>query len=123
MMNYVTNSIEIKFLYSRLTIDDKNKLLDLMIEDEDLKLRVEYDEILISDWLEYYIQKEYISISTRLFNCLYSVSRCGSRYEKHTKYLNEIEKGDILSIENAGKKCWEEFQKLRDDYNKSIKKQ
>ena len=71
--------------------------------------------IKISEWLE---MMKYKDISMRLYNCLYSFSCHNLRDIR----INDIEKMDILSKKNAGKKCWEEFQKLREEYNQSIKK-
>jgi hypothetical protein len=123
MLNYMKNHRKIEFLYSLLTIDDKNDLLDLLLKDEELNLRVEYDDISLGDWLDNYIMKENISISVRLFNCLRTAS---SRYEYRRRgkeiYLKEIDKVDIISIRNAGEKCWEEFERLRNTYNETIKK-
>jgi DNA-directed RNA polymerase alpha subunit len=113
--------MKIKSFYSKLTINDKNDLLDLLLRDKELNLRVEYDgmyyyDISLDDWLNYYIPKENVSISVRLHNCLLMNRRLDVEL-----YLKDIDKSDIMSIENAGKKCWEEFVKLRDEYYEAIK--
>jgi hypothetical protein len=101
-------------LYNFLSIENKIELLDLLNNDEEVIIF--NHNIKISKWLE--IMK-YKDISIRLYNCLYSVS-CSHNLQDIR--INDIEKMDILSKKNAGKKCWEEFQKLREEYNQSIKK-
>ena len=114
--------MNIYMLYSRLTIEEKMGLLELIAEDDKLNIKVEYDDIRVCDWLDNYILEENIFISVRLFNCL----RFGSRHEWKIRdnggFLNNIQKVDIMSIRNAGQKCWEEFEKLRNTYNETIKK-
>lgn len=106
--------ITILQLYNFLSIDTKLKLLELLNNDLDLIRR--RDNIKISEWLEIMQDKK---MSVRLYNCL---SR-GSRYDDiRDKAINDIDEQDIISIQNAGKKCWEEFEKLRQEYNESIKK-
>jgi hypothetical protein len=101
-------------LYNFLSIDTKLKLLELLNNDLDLIRR--RDNIKISEWLQI---MQYKNMSVRLYNCL---SR-GSRYDDiWDKGINDIEEMDIMNCRNAGKKCWEEFEKLRQEYNKSIKK-
>lgn len=106
--------ITILQLYSFLSIETKVKLLELLNNDSDLIRR--RDNISIHEWL--YIMKDK-NISVRLYNCLFN----SDRYDDiHGKLINDIEEMDIMKLRNAGKKCWEEFEKLREEYNESIKK-
>jgi len=100
-------------LYNFFSIENKIELLDLLNNDEEVIIF--NHNIKISEWLE---MMKYKDISMRLYNCLYSFSCHNLRNIR----INDIEKMDILSKKNAGKKCWEEFQKLREEYNQSIKK-
>jgi hypothetical protein len=106
--------ITILQLYNFLSIDTKLKLLELLNNDLDLIRR--RDNIKISKWLDIMQDK---NMSVRLYNCLFR----GSRYcDIWDKGINDIEEMDIMNLRNAGKKCWEEFEKLREEYNQSIKK-
>jgi len=100
-------------LYNFFSIENKIELLDLLNNDEEVIIF--NHNIKISESLE---MMKYKDISMRLYNCLYSFSCHNLRNIR----INDIEKMDILSKKNAGKKCWEEFQKLREEYNQSIKK-
>ena len=106
--------ITILQLYNFLSIDTKLKLLELLNNDLDLIRR--RDNIKISEWLEIMQDKK---MSMRLYNCLYFASRYDDWRDKR---INDIEEMDIMNLRNAGKKCWEEFEKLRQEYNESIKK-
>jgi hypothetical protein len=96
-------------LYNFLRIETKIELLDLLNNDAEV---INFNHnIKISEWLE--IMK-YKDISIRLYNSLYSACR--------DIKINDIDKMDIMRLRNAGKKCWQEFVKLREQYNESIKK-
>ena len=100
-------------LYNFLSIENKIELLDLLNNDAEV---ISFNHnIKISEWLE---MMKYKDISIRLYNCLYSFSCHNLRDIR----INDIEKMDILSKKNAGKKCWQEFEKLREEYNATIKK-
>jgi DNA-directed RNA polymerase alpha subunit len=106
--------ITILELYNFLSIDTKLKLLELLNNDLDLIRR--RDNIKIREWLDIMQDKK---MSVRLYNCLCR----GSRYDDiRDKGINDVDEQDIISIRNAGKKCWEEFEKLREEYNESVKK-
>jgi hypothetical protein len=106
--------ITILQLYNFLSIDTKLKLLELLNNDLDLIRR--RDNIKISEWLEVMQDKK---ISVRLYNCLHFASRFDGWQDKR---INDVEDMDIMNLRNAGKKCWQEFEKLRQEYNESIKK-
>ena len=101
-------------LYSFLSIETKVKLLELLNNDSDVIPNPA--NITLKDWL--YTMEER-KMSVRLYNCLYFYTHHNDMYEKR---LNDIEKKDILSMANAGVVCWREFEKLREEYNESIKK-
>lgn len=106
--------ITILQLYSFLSIETKVKLLELLNNDSDV-IPNPYN-ITFQDWLHIVEEKK---MSVRLYNCLYF-----GRKDKDLKEMpiNDIDKEDIISIRNAGVKCWQEFEKLRQEYNESIKK-
>jgi hypothetical protein len=101
-------------LYNFLSIENKIELLDLLNNDAEV---ISFNHnIKISEWLKMMKDKD---ISMRLYNALYS-AYCYN--DLRDIRINDIEKMDILSRKNAGKKCWQEFVKLREEYNGSIKK-
>jgi len=106
--------ITILQLYNFLSIDTKQQLLKLLNNDLDLIRR--QHNISFQDWLEIVEEKD---MSVRLRNCLYFGRKDEDLKEKS---INDIDKEDIISIRNAGEKCWIEFEKLRQEYNESIKK-
>jgi hypothetical protein len=101
-------------LYNFLSTETKIELLDLLNNDD--KVINFKNNIKISEWLETMHDK---NMSVRLYNCLYSASR----YDRlRDKRLNDIDEIDIIVLRNAGKKCWQEFEKLREEYNGGINK-
>ena len=110
--------LNIDLLYSLLTIDGKRALLELLENDEELRIK-NHEEIEVRNWLQIEWVKQRSSV--RLYNGIFSESGRNGRLCNMS--LNEVDKKDIMPIRNFGKKCWEEFEKLRDEYNKSIKKQ
>lgn len=106
--------ITILQLYNFLSIETKIKLLELLNNDSDVIPNPA--NITLRDWLDTMQERK---MSLRLYNCLYFPTRHDYMYEKR---LNDIDKEDIISIQNAGVKCWQEFEKLREEYNESLKK-
>jgi hypothetical protein len=101
-------------LYNFLSIETKIELLDLLNNDEGV-INFKYN-IKISEWLETMRDK---NMSVRLYNCLYSASR----YDRlRDTRINDIDEYDIMVLRNAGKKCWQEFERLREEYNGGVKK-
>jgi hypothetical protein len=109
--------LNIDLLYSLLTIDGKRALLELLENDVELRIK-NHEEIEIRDWLQIEWVKQMSSI--RLHNALLSESWGTGRLRGMR--LNDVKKIDILSIRNSGLKCWEQFQKMRDEYNEAVKK-
>jgi hypothetical protein len=108
--------LNIDLLYSLLTIDGKRALLELLENDVELRIK-NHEEIEIRDWLQIEWVKQMSSI--RLYNALFSEY---GRSRLRGMRLNDVKKIDILSIRNSGLKCWEQFQKMRDEYNEAVKK-
>lgn len=107
----------IDLFYSLLTIDGKMALQELLENDEEFKIK-KHKEIGLREWLQIEWVKQMCSV--RLHNAIFSET---GRYGRlNGKYLKDIDKYDIMSIRNSGKKCWEEFEKMRNEYNEAIKK-
>ena len=93
------------------------ELLSLLNNDEEVICKK--DNINIKDWLETMSAKD---ISVRLFNCLRTLSNSRIWNESSERGIYDLEKIDIMNMKNAGKGCWIEFEKLRENYINSIKK-
>jgi hypothetical protein len=104
-------------LYRFLSIDDKMELLCLLNNDEEVIYKK--DNINIKDWLDTMSIKD---ISVRLFNCLRTLSNSRNWNESSKRGIYDLEKIDIMTMENSGKVSWIEFEKLRENYKNSIKK-
>ena len=101
-------------LYNFLSIQTKIELLDLLNNDAEV---INFNHnIKISEWLKIMKDKD---ISMRLYNSLYSSLHYHNLRDIR---INDIDKMDIITLRNAGKKCWQEFEMLREQYNANIKK-
>lgn len=119
--------MNVDLLYSLLTNDAKKELLKLLIMDDSLNAKPKEEvpnippikhDILLDDWVAIMLHKRLINM--RLYNCLKWETGTNRRF--FGVYLNEIEEHHILSLRNAGKKSWEEFVQLRNNYYQNLKK-
>jgi DNA-directed RNA polymerase alpha subunit len=108
--------LDIDLFYSLLTIDGKRALLELLEKDEELRIE-NYKEIEIKKWLEIEWVKQRSSV--RLYNAIFHASFSDGRL--FNKFLNDVDKEDVMGIRNFGEKSWKEFEKLRDEYNEALK--
>jgi hypothetical protein len=109
--------MDIQKLYDSLDVDEKQLLEKILAKQMFLnsKLKALSKDKTFADTAQSFawaMNGAKIGMSIRLFHVLISMREMP---------LSIIEKKDITSTRNAGMKCWQEFEKLRENYYKNLK--
>jgi hypothetical protein len=108
--------MDIQKLYDSLDVDEKQLLEKILAKQMFLNSKLKaLSKDKIADTAQSFawaMNRAKIGMSIRLFHVLISMREMP---------LSIIEKNDITSTRNAGMKCWQEFEKLRENYYKNLK--